>query len=353
MSPECSVVVPLWNREAVLPTLHLRLAATLGRLALPYEVIYVDDGSTDDTPSIIRDLNRHDRAVKGIFLSRRFGPRAAMCAGIEAAAGRAVITLDADLEDPPELIPRLIEKWQEGNQVVAVRRRNRGWSGLRSLPARLAGRLLDRAGELPVGDDNGDSALMDRQVVEQFNALPERTRLLRGLRRWVGFRQAWIDYDRDPRREGRTPGLLRSRLGQAWEQLLAFSMAPMRTIAAGGVLLTGAGVAGLVICCLGASGLATERPAAVWLACLGLTLVGLQLLATALVGAYAMRVLREVRGQPAYITRERVGFGHLPRAVPNVLGFLPSEAALTQENATRRRTGGGAWPESLVIRLKP
>ncbi len=353
MSPECSVVIPLWNQEAALPTLHLRLVATLRRLALPYEIIYVDDGSTDDTPSIVRDLHRHDPAVKGIFLSRRFGAQAALCAGIEAAAGRAVVTLDADLEDPPELIAQLMEKWQEGNHVVAVRRRHRGWTGLRSLPARLAGRLLDRLGEVPISGDTGDFALMDRQVVEHLNALPERTRLLRGLRRWVGFRHACVTYDRAPLREARSAGSFRSRVGQTWEQLLAFSMAPMRAVASGGVLLTGAGALGLTACGLGRLGLTPDRGPTVWLASLGLVLGGLQLLATGLIGAYAMRILREVRGQPAYITRDRVGFGNLPRAVPDVLEFLPSEAALTQESATRRRTTGAAWPDSLVIQLKP
>lgn len=353
MSPECSVVIPLWNQEAALPTLHLRLVATLRRLALPYEIIYVDDGSTDDTPSIIRDLHRHDPAVKGIFLSRRFGARAALCAGIEAAAGRAVVTLDADLEDPPELIAQLMEKWQEGNQVVAVRRRDRGWTGLRNLPARLVGRLLDRLAEVPIGGDAGDFALMDRQVVEHLNALPERTRLLRGLRRWVGFQHACITYDRAPRREVRPGGWFRSRLGEIWEQVLIFSSVPSRVVAAGGVLLAGAGALGLTACGLGGPGLAPDRGPTAWLASLGLVLGGLQLLATGLIGAYATRILREVRGQPAYITRDRVGFSPLPRAVPDVVEFLPSEAALTQESATRRRTTGAAWPDSLVIQLKP
>ncbi len=351
MSPECSVVVPLWNREAALPTLHLRLVATLRRLALPYEVIYVDDGSTDDTPSIIRDLNRHDQAVKGIFLSRRFGHQAALCAGIEAASGRAVVTFDADLQDPPELIPQLIEKWQEGNHVVAVRRHNRRWSGLDSLSALLAGRLFHRVGEVPIWGPPGDSALLDRQVVEHLNALPERTRLLRGLSRWLGFRHACITYDRAPLSGARSAGSFRTRLGQAWEQLLAFSTVPMRLVASGGLLLAGVGALGLAACCLGTTGLAQGRPATVWLGSLGLVLGGLQLLATGLIGAYVVRILREVRGQPAWITRDQVGFGHLPRAVPDVLEFLPSKAALTQENATRRRTAGGTPPDSLVIQL--
>ena len=188
VTPECSIVVPLFNEARVLATLHLRLTATLRQLAVPYEIIYVDDGSTDETPSILAELHEGDSAVKVVFLSRRFGHQPALCAGLEAAAGRAIITMDGDLQDPPEVIPELLARWHEGYRVVHTRPRRRHEKALTRAANLLFFRLVGCLRDPSVRLDTGDFALLDRQPLDCLNSLPERTRVIRGLRSWVGFK---------------------------------------------------------------------------------------------------------------------------------------------------------------------
>ncbi|MBI4580852.1 MAG: glycosyltransferase family 2 protein, partial [Planctomycetes bacterium] len=333
VSIECSVVVPLSNEELNLPSLHLRLTATLRRLAIPYEIIYVDDGSTDRTGEIIRELRRQDSLVKAVFLSRNFGHQAALCAGLEAAAGRAVISIDGDLQDPPELIPELLDKWNEGYQIVHARRRKRQENPFKQAACFVFYRVLRRLAEVPIPLDTGDYALMDRQAVEQLNAMPERTRFIRGLRSWVGFRQADVLYDRDQRRDGRSKYSLARLARLGLDGIFGFSEAPLKAITGAGVLIGGLAAAAFVM-----------QTAGLWagsrLGSALALLAGVQLLGLGILGEYVARIHQEVRGRPLYVARERLGFKPLPRPAPSVLQFLPSWEADRNEKLTAGRLIG-------------
>ncbi len=328
MSIECSVVIPLCNEEENLPQLHGRLMATLRPLAVPFEIIYVDDGSTDRTAELIRTLNRRNPCVKGLFLSRNFGHQAAICAGLEVASGRTVVTMDGDLQDPPEVIPELRDKWGEGFQVVYARRRRRHEGPLKQLACHVFYRLLRRVSDVSIPLDTGDFALMDRQAVDQLNALPERARFIRGLRSWIGFAQAEVEYDRDPRTLGTSKYTFARLARLGLDGLFGFSDSPLR-------MITWLG--------LGVGTLASAAVLAVlcgWLA-IGLTgpaiavLIGLQLASTGMLGEYVGRIACEVRGRPLYITRERLGFSALPRSVPRVVEFLATARASKASGGTR------------------
>lgn len=350
MASECSVVVPLFNEELNLPTLHLRLTATLRRLAIPYEIIYVDNGSTDQTPALISELNAQDEAVKGIILSRRFDRQAGLCAGLEAANGRAVITIDGNLEDPPEVIGQLIEAWHEGYEVIFARRRRRKNSLYQGFSF-LCHHVLRLVSEIDIPTDTGELTLMDRRVVQELNRLPEHTRCTAGLRSWVGFRQTVLEYDCQTglSRASRSP--VSRQVRNLIEGLLAFSNAPLKGIMVVGCLITAIALVGLigVLSTTGVSG-----PAGTGTILMGWTLGllgGIQLVCLGVVGEYLSRVYREVRGRPLYVNRERIGFQSLPRPARNILQFLPSQAAQRQEAATTaraKRSWNPAEQNSLV-----
>lgn len=341
MSIECSVVVPLFNGELNLPTLHLRLIATLRRLAIPVEIIYVDDGSTDQTAELIRELHAQDAAVKAVLLSRSFGRQAALCAGMEAATGRVIITIDGTLQDPPELIPDMLDRWSEGYQVVHARCRGR--DGLCKRAVRfLSGRVLRNISDVSNGLDAGDYALMDRSVVEQLNALPERTRSIPGLRRWVGFRQADVFYDRDRWRDGKSNGSFVRLARVGLNGVFAFSDAPLKLVSIAGAAIVCLAIVAATAKILGA--LATG-----WTAVGLVGLAGIQLLGMGVLGEYIALIHHEVRGRPLYIARERLGFRRSPRPVRNVLEFLPSSEVERQEQLTAARLSRD-WSDPLLSR---
>jgi dolichol-phosphate mannosyltransferase len=317
------------------------------RLAIPYEIIYVDDGSRDRTAEIIHDLFLQDPAVKGVFLSRNFGHQAALCAGLEAATGRSVITMDGDLQDPPEVIPDLIDKWRSGYQVVFARRRSRRENILKKAAYFSFYRLLRQVSEIAIPLDTGDFALMDRRALDEMNNLPERTRFLRGLRSWVGFRQAEVEYDRDPRHTGQTKYTFRRLLRLAMDGILSFSDAPLKAVTVTGCLMC---LAALVVLALSVSGLWSVAGAAGMLtlgAAMGL-LGGIQLIGLGVVGEYMSRIYREVRGRPMYVAKERIGFQRMPRPVPDVLDFLGTEVRQYRDCITAARLSPSTSMETPV-----
>jgi polyisoprenyl-phosphate glycosyltransferase len=345
---ECSIVIPLCNEEQNLPMLHLRLSAVMQRLAIPYEIIYVDDGSRDRTREIIHELRLQDPAAKGIFLSRNFGHQAALCAGMEAAGGRAVITMDGDLQDPPEVIPELLDKWSQGYQVVFARRRSRCEHPIKRAAYFTFYRILRQLSEVPIPLDTGDFALMDRRAIDELNALPERGRFLRGLRSWVGFRQVEVEYDREPRHDGRTKYSFRRLVRLAMDGILSFSDAPLKAVTLSGFMVGVVGLIGLLGCARGWWGVVGAN--ALGLAAFGLVLLGgIQLMALGVVGEYIARIYREVRARPLYVARERIGFQRLPRAVPDVMEFLASEPGERHEPPPASRISGD-WVVELAGR---
>jgi polyisoprenyl-phosphate glycosyltransferase len=343
---ECSIVIPLCNEEQNLAMLHLRLTSVMQRLAIPYEIIYVDDGSRDQTPGLIRELHSQDPTVKGVFLSRNFGHQAALCAGMEAACGRAVITMDGDLQDPPEVIPALLEKWGQGFQVVFARRRSRCEHPIKRAAYYVFYRLLRQVSEIPIPLDTGDFALMDHRALEEMLSLPERTRFLRGLRSWVGFKQAEVEYDREPRHNGQTKYGFRRLFRLALDGILSFSDAPLKAVTFTGAAVGAAGLLGLLACGMGwwspGGGAEGFGPLALALVLLG----GVQLIGLGVVGEYMSRIYREVRGRPMYVTRERIGFQRMPRAVPDVVKLLSREPDEGRESLVASRL-----PEDWLVGL--
>ncbi len=291
---ELSVVVPVHDEEGALEELHRRLVATLSGVTSSFEIIYVDDGSGDGSLAKLRSFVNHS-SVRVLSLSRNFGHQAAMAAGLEHAAGCAVVTMDGDLQDPPELIPSLVTRWRSGEDVVLARRESReGESFVRRLAIHAYYRLLQRWSDHPVALDVGDFRLVDRRVLDVVLALPERQKYLRGLVSWAGFRHGVVPYHRPGRSSGRSKFTYPKLLGLALRGLTSSGSAPLYAILPlGSGALTLGGIAGVYA-------FATSRPWILLAATLVL-LTGLQLAALGLVASYIGRVLDEVRARPSYL----------------------------------------------------
>lgn len=238
-SPLCiSVVVPAYNEEEVLPELHRRLQAVLSQLTTNYEIVYVNDGSRDRTLEIMRELKEADSHVGYVNLSRNFGKEIAMTAGLDLARGDAVVVIDADLQDPPELIPKLLEGWNAGFDVVYARRVSRaGETWLKKATARAFYRIIQRIGPVSIPEDVGDFRLMSRRAVDALKQIRERHRFMKGLFAWIGFPQKAIDYQRDARFAGVTKWNYWKLWNFAIEGITSFSIAPLKISTYAGLLV--------------------------------------------------------------------------------------------------------------------
>lgn len=307
---ELSVVVPLYDEEAVVGELVRRLAAVLDTLALDgaAEVILVDDGSRDGTAAAIARAARADRRFRGVLFSRNFGHQAAISAGLAESRGRTVAVLDGDLQDPPEALPELLARLAQGFDVVYAIRARRPeplWKrALYKAAYRLVGR---RAGsEVAVPRDAGDFSVMTRRVVDLLVAMPERRRYLRGLRAWVGFRQAGVPVDRQPRHAGRPKYTLGKLAALALDGVVGFGPPPLRMAGILGFATALTGLGGLVLCLLVAvAGRAPDGWA--WVASAVVFFGGAQLVCAAVLGEYLDRVHRDAGGRPLYVVRGRLG----------------------------------------------
>lgn len=307
--PSISVVVPIYNEEENLPELERRLSSALTGLGLPYEVIFVNDGSRDRSFQIARSMAEADPHLKVIDLSRNFGHQAALYAGLCRAKGDAVVLIDGDLQDPPEVIPRLVEAWRQGNSVVfAVRqKRKEGW--LKRLAYTVYYRILRSISYIPIPLDSGDFSLMDRRVVDLLRDMRERNKFLRGLRSWVGFTQTSVVYERDARFAGKSKYSLRKLFRLAFDGLIAYSYVPLRVSFVFGTIVS---VASFLLASLYfAQRILSDSPIPqgfTTLAILILFLGGVQLLSVGLLGEYVGRIYDEVKARPEYVERELVGF---------------------------------------------
>lgn len=307
--PDLSVVVPVFNEEEVLPTFARELSAALAPLGVSYEVVFVNDGSSDGTAERLASLQASDTRVRYIEFSRNFGHQSAMTAGLDAARGRACVVMDADLQDPPDLLGPMLERWRAGVEVVyAVRRSRDGETIFKKMSAALFYRLLRGLAGIDIPRDTGDFRLMDRRVVDALKALPERNRFLRGLVAWIGFRQEALPFDRPARAAGVTKFSFFKMLRFALDGLTSFSRAPLR-----GVTL--AGVAVWVVSMITFSWALwvkymAHRSVPGWTSLMTVILLlgGAQLVAIGVIGEYIARIFDEAKRRPLYVVRRSVGF---------------------------------------------
>lgn len=302
---DVSVVVPVYNEEDNLPTLYEALVRTLEGAGLTFEVIFVDDGSKDRSLEVIRDLSTMDRRVRYASFSRNFGHEAASSCGFRMARGRTSVLMDADMQDPPALIPEMYAKWKEGFEVVYARRISReGESLLKRFTSFLFYRIINYFSDTRIPVDVGDFRLADRKVVEAFNALPERSRFVRGLFHWVGYSQAPIDYRRAPRKAGKTKYKWLRLLLLSIDAIFGFSLAPLRLcILLGLSIVAGSFLIALVIV-FQRLFLNLQIPGYALLATGMFLLGGVQLTFLGVIGEYVGKIFTEVQARPLYIVKE-------------------------------------------------
>lgn len=304
-----SLIIPIYNEEETIPELYRRVSDVMDGLDDSVELILINDGSRDRSLKLILELQERDARVCYISFARNFGHQAAVTAGLNFARGQVIVVLDADLQDPPELIPKMIESWQAGYHVVyAQRTKRKKESWFKRLTAYVFYRLLRRLADVDIPADTGDFCLMDRQVVDVLNSMPERNRYIRGLRAWIGFRQTAVKFERDPRFAGEVKYTFKKSLALAINSLVSFSKIPLR-------LSTYLGLFSALIALLMAllvlywrlqqpnspvTGLATILIAVFFLG-------SVQLISIGILGEYIGRIYEEVKGRPAYTIAEIAG----------------------------------------------
>ncbi len=302
-----SIIIPIFNEEKILPALHERLEKVAEHLDAPLEVILVDDGSKDRSFALMKELHAQDARIKAIRLSRNFGHQIAISAGLDAAGGEAVILMDGDLQDPPELLPEMIARWKEGHEVVYTVKKSRKENSVKRLAFKSFYRLLHTLSTVEIPMDAGNFSLLDRRVVEVLRRMPERNRYISGLRAWSGFRQTAVYYDRDPRFAGKPQMSLRRLIELALDGIFSFSNVPLRL-----AIYLGLGTA-LLSFVIGlwaiSERLFTDRAILGWTSTIiSILFVGGMILCTlGVIGEYISRIYEEVKNRPLYVIQERVG----------------------------------------------
>lgn len=305
-----SLVVPCFNEEEVICDTNRRLATALERMPLNLEIIYVDDGSSDSTPKLLRQLQEGDEHIRVVRFSRNFGHQMAITAGLEHASGDAVVIIDADLQDPPEVIREFVEKWMDGYDVVyGVRAEREGETAFKLWTAKLFYRCMAGLSDTRIPLDTGDFRLMDRRVVDALLGMPERDRFVRGMVSWLGFSQIGISYHREARAAGTTKFSFFKMLRFAMDGIFSFSVLPLRIATWIGFAASGLAILGIVIAVLerlmGLHGLVKG-----WTSILIAVLFigGVQLICMGIIGEYVGRTYGESKRRPLYVLRERIGF---------------------------------------------
>lgn len=310
MSPKYSFVIPVYNEEKTILELYQRVNAVMKQLDGSVELILVNDGSRDRSLQLLRDLHRKDPRICYLSLARNFGHQVAVTAGLNFVRGQVIVILDADLQDPPELIPDMIEKWRQGYQVVyaqRTQRRQEGW--FKRFTAYVFYRLLKRLADVDIPTDTGDFCLLDRRVVDVLNSMPERNRYIRGLRSWVGFQQTAVRFERDPRFAGEVKYTFGKSLALALNSLVSFSKVPLRISTYVGLL---AAVAAILMALL----VVYWRIFVPHSPLTGFTIIlvaifflgAVQLVSIGILGEYIGHIYEEVKGRPLYTLAEVGGF---------------------------------------------
>jgi polyisoprenyl-phosphate glycosyltransferase len=300
-----SVIVPMYFEQEVVRECHRRLTQVLDG-KYEYELLYINDGSTDQTLPILKELASQDKRVRVLSFSRNFGHQVAVTAGVHYALGDALVIIDADLQDPPELIPDMIKLWQDGWEVVyAKRKKRKGESAFKVFTAKMFYKTLSALTDIDIPADTGDFRLIDRKVAEAFKQMPERSRFIRGMMAWLGFKQTPIEYERDARYAGETKYPLKKMLKLASNGILSFSTQPLRLVMQMGLLAVVVSL-GLLIYAIIAK--ATGHAEGGWTSLMVTVtfLGGVQLISVGVLGQYLARMFEESKNRPLYIISETV-----------------------------------------------
>ncbi|MFO7943265.1 MAG: glycosyltransferase family 2 protein [Anaerolineales bacterium] len=303
--PTYTIIAPIYNEIENLPVLYRRIREVMERTGESWEFVMVDDGSTDGSVDHIRQLAEKDDRVRPVIFARNFGHQIAVTAGLDYSRGEAVVIIDADLQDPPEVILDLIEKWKEGYEVIyAVRETREGESWFKLATAAAFYRFIQRITEVSIPLDTGDFRLLDRKVVSVLNQMREQHRFLRGMSVWVGFKQAGVAYEREERHAGETKYPLRKMVKLASDAVTGFSIFPLQLAMYVGFGATGLGVlallATIVLRLAGSRALYGQALTLILILFLG----GVQLIFLGVLGEYIGRIYDEAKGRPLYIVRE-------------------------------------------------
>jgi dolichol-phosphate mannosyltransferase len=308
-----SVVIPCHDEEQVIEATHARLAEALPQTGMDFELVYVDDGSRDSTLARLERIAARDPRVRVIELARNFGQQAAMSAGLAAARGDAIVITDADLQDPPEVIPEMVRKWRQGVDVAYGRRRSReGETAFKLMTASLFHRVFARIVPYPMPIDTGDFKLIDRAVADAVASLPEKRRYLRNLVAWAGFRHEPVWYDRHARAAGATKYSPWKLLKLAIDALVLSSDAPIRVTWVAAAVLA---IVGITAGCLAAATTVDGTPLAAITSVIAI-LLAIQTCAIAVVAEYVVRTYREVQGRPSWVVRRTIGAGRAQEHSP-------------------------------------
>lgn len=302
--PVYSIVAPVFNEAETLRAFYDRVVAVMEGLGEPFELVMVDDGSTDGSGAVLRELHVRDPRVRVITFSRNFGHQVAISAGLDYARGGAVVIIDSDLQDPPEVIPQLVERWKDGVEVVFAQRATRvGETRFKLWTAALFYRLIRSITSIDIPWDTGDFRLLDRKVVDALVTMREQHRFMRGLSAWVGFRQEAVRYERQPRFAGSTKYPLAKMIRFSLDAITSFSHLPLQLATSLGFLLAGGSLAGIVT----AAVLRLVTHAIIGQAStliLVLFMGGVQLIFLGIIGEYLGRIYDEVRGRPLYVVSD-------------------------------------------------
>jgi glycosyltransferase involved in cell wall biosynthesis len=302
-----SIIIPIFNEQRTIPELHDRLVKAAASFDSPYEVIFVDDGSHDESFAMLKSIHERDHRFKVVRLSRNFGHQVAISAGLDMASGDAVILMDGDLQDPPELFPELVAKWKEGFDVVYTVKRSRQEHRLKRAAFTAFYRLLHALSAIKIPMDAGNFSLMDKKVVTVFREMPERNRYISGMRAWAGFRQTGVTFDREPRFAGKPQMSLRRLIELALDGIFSFSNVPLRLAVYLGLFVALASFAGGLYVIY--AKLFTDKAILGWSSTILSVLFvgGMVLLTLGVIGEYISRIYEEVKNRPLYVIREKIG----------------------------------------------
>lgn len=308
MDKKISIVIPMYYEELVVNECYRRVKDVMVTNNINYELVIINDGSQDKTLELLMNIAQVDKNVKIIDFSRNFGHQAAVSAGIENATGDAIVIIDADLQDPPEIIVEMIKKWQEGYEVVYGKRKFRkGETFFKKVTAKMYYRLLNKLSNVPIPNDVGDFRLIDKKVQQVFINLPEKNKYIRGLVSWIGFKQISVEYIREKRFDGETKYPLKKSIKLAWDGIVQFSVKPLKMIGTLGIL-TGILSFGLLVYAIVSKimGSASDGWASIMVAITFFSSV--QLTSLGIIGQYIARIYDEAKARPSYIIGKKINF---------------------------------------------